>query len=52
MDNLKTHKPSALYETFSPKEAKRICDRFEFILLPSMANWLNMAAIELNVLMD
>ena len=31
MDNLNTHKPSALYETFSPQEAKRIWDRFEFI---------------------
>ena len=31
MDNLNTHKPSALYETFTPVEAKRIWDRFEFI---------------------
>jgi len=51
MDNLNTHKPSALYETFPPKEAKRIWDRFEFIYTPKHGSWLNMAEIELNVLM-
>ena len=50
MDNLNTHKPSALYETFSPEEAKRIWDRFEFIYTPKHGSWLNMAEIELNVL--
>lgn len=34
MDNLKTHDPSSLYETFAPEEAKRIWDRFEFIYIP------------------
>ena len=51
MDNLATHKPAALYETFSPQEAKRIWDRFEFIYTPKHGSWLNMAEIELNVLM-
>lgn len=51
MDNLNTHKPAALYETFSPEEAKRIWDRFEFIYTPKHGSWLNMAEIELNVLM-
>ena len=51
MDNLNTHKPSALYETFLPEEAKRIWDRFEFIYTPKHGSWLNMAEIELNVLM-
>lgn len=51
MDNLNTHKPSALYETFKPKEAKRIWDRFEFVYTPKHGSWLNMAEIELNVLM-
>lgn len=51
MDNLNTHKPSALYETFPPQEAKRIWDRFEFIYTPKHGSWLNMAEIELNVLM-
>ena len=50
MDNLNTHKPSALYETFLPEEAKRIRDRFEFIYTPKHGSWLNMAEIELNVL--
>ena len=34
MDNLSTHKASALYETFTPREAKRIWNRFEFIYTP------------------
>lgn len=51
MDNLNTHKASALYETFTPEEAKRIWDRFEFIYTPKHGSWLNMAEIELNVLM-
>ena len=51
MDNLATHKPAALYEAFPPEEAKRIRDRFEFIYTPKHGSWLNMAEIELNVLM-
>jgi len=51
MDNLPTHKAAALYETFQPKEAKRIWDRFEFIYTPKHGSWLNMAEIELRVLM-
>jgi hypothetical protein len=51
MDNLSTHKPSALYEAFVPEEAKRIWDRFEFVYTPKHGSWLNMAEIELNVLM-
>lgn len=50
MDNLNTHKPSSLYETFSPEEAKALWDRFEFIYTPKHGSWLNMAEIELNVL--
>ena len=51
MDNFNTHKPSALYEAFEPKEAKRLWDRFAFIYTPKHGGWLNMAEIELNVLM-
>jgi hypothetical protein len=51
MDNLATHKASSLYETFEPPEAKRIWDRFEFVYTPKHGSWLNMAEIELNVLM-
>jgi transposase len=51
MDNLSTHKAGALYDAFEPKEAKRIRDRFEFVYTPKHGSWLNMAEIELNVLM-
>ena len=51
MDNLATHKAAALYEAYPPEEAKRIWDRFDFIYTPKHGSWLNMAEIELNVLM-
>ncbi|MCX6317596.1 MAG: IS630 family transposase [Bacteroidetes bacterium] len=50
MDNLSTHNTSSLYETFEPKEAKRLADRFEFVYTPKHGSWLNMAEIELHVL--
>ncbi|MEO5643351.1 MAG: IS630 family transposase [Bacteroidia bacterium] len=50
MDNFKTHSPSAFYEVFEPKEAKRLWDRFEFVYTPKHGSWLNMAEIELHVL--
>ena len=50
MDNLNTHTPGSLYETFSPDKAKELWDRFEFIYTPKHGSWLNMAEIELNVL--
>jgi hypothetical protein len=50
MDNLNTHSPNSLYETFEPAEAKRLWDRFEFIYTPKHGSWLNMAEIELHVL--
>jgi hypothetical protein len=50
MDNLNTHKPGSLYETFEPDQAKAIWDRFEFVYTPKHGSWLNMAEIELNVL--
>lgn len=52
MDNFGTHKPSALYEAFKPEEAKRLWDRLEFIYTPKHGSWLNMAEIELQVLMS
>jgi len=51
MDNLETHKPGALYESFPAEKAKALWDRFEFIYTPKHGSWLNMAEIELNVLM-
>ena len=50
MDNFKTHASSAFYEIFTPEEAKKLRDRFEFIYTPKHGSWLNMAEIELNVL--
>jgi hypothetical protein len=51
MDNYDTHKPGSLYETFPAEKAKAIWDRFEFVFTPKHGSWLNMAEIELNVLM-
>jgi hypothetical protein len=51
MDNLATQKAAALYEVYPPQEAKWIWDRFEFVYTPKHGSWLNMAEIELNVLM-
>lgn len=50
MDNLNTHKPGSLYETFAPVKAKKLWDRFNFLYTPKHGSWLNMAEIELNVL--
>ena len=50
MDNLNTHGPGSLYETFEPDVAKALWDRFEFVYTPKHGSWLNMAEIELNVL--
>jgi len=50
MDNLNTHKPGSFYEVFPPEKAKAIWDRFEFVYTPKHGSWLNMAEIELNVL--
>ena len=43
MDNLETHKAGSLYESFPPKKAKTLWDRFEFIYTPKHGSWLNMA---------
>jgi transposase len=50
LDNLSTHKPSALYETFEPCEARRILTRLEFHYTPKHASWLNMVEIEIGVM--
>jgi hypothetical protein len=49
LDNLNTHRPAALYETFPPQEARRILKRLEFHYTPKHGSWLNMAEIELSV---
>jgi hypothetical protein len=50
MDNLNTHSPSSLYETFDPKEARRLAHKLEIHYTPKHGSWLNMAEIELSVL--
>ena len=49
-DNLNTHNPAALYETFAPAKARGILDRLELHYTPKHGSWLNMAEIELSVL--
>ena len=49
-DNLNTHTPAALYETFPPAEARRILQRVEFHYTPKHGSWLNMAEIEIAIL--
>jgi transposase len=50
LDNLSTHTPAALYETFAPDEARRILRRLEFHYTPKHASWLNMVEIEIGVM--
>ena len=45
-DNLNTHRPASLYETFPAAEARRL----EFHYTPKHGSWLNMAEIEFSVL--
>ena len=49
LDNLNTHRPAALYETFPPEEAPRILKRLEFHYTPKHGSWLNMAELEFSV---
>ena len=50
MDNLNTHRPGALYEAFPPAQAKALWERFEFLFTPKHGSWLNVAEVELNVM--
>ncbi len=50
MDNLNTHKPSSLYKTFEPEEARRILRKLEIHYTPKHGSWLDIAEIELNVM--
>ncbi len=50
LDNLSTHSPGALYETFPAAEAHRLLRRLEFHYTPKHASWLNMVEIEIGVL--
>jgi transposase len=50
LDNLSTHRIAALYQAFSPDEARRIARRLELHHTPKHASWLNMVEIEIGVL--
>jgi hypothetical protein len=50
MDNLNTHTPAALYEAFTPADARRILRKLDLRYTPKHGSWLNMAEIEFAVL--
>jgi hypothetical protein len=50
LDNLNTHTPASLYETFAPAEARRLAEKLEIHYTPKHGSWLNMAEIELSVM--
>jgi hypothetical protein len=50
MDNLNTHMPAALYEAFTPAEARRILRMLDWRYTPKHGSWLNMAEMEFAVL--
>lgn len=49
-DNLNTHGPGALYETFPPERARSLLSWLEIHHTPKHGSWLNIAEIELSVL--
>jgi DDE superfamily endonuclease len=51
MDNLSTHNRQHYMKLLSQRKQNRIWDKFEFVYTPNHGSWLNMAEIELNVLM-
>jgi len=48
-DNLNTHGPASLYETFPAAEALRLKERIEWHYTPKHGSWLNMAEIEIGM---
>jgi hypothetical protein len=50
MDQLNTHTPASLYETFPPEEARRLAEKLEIHHTPKHGSWLDMAEIELSAL--
>jgi hypothetical protein len=43
-------KEASLYEAFPPEKARGLCERFEFHYTPKHGSWLNMAEIEIGLL--
>jgi len=52
MDNLNTHTIGSLYKTFPPEEARQLRNKLEIHYTPKHGSWLNMAEIEINVLVN
>ena len=50
VDRLDTHRPGVLYEAFDSVGAKAPPGRFEFVHTPRHGSWLNVAEVELNVM--
>jgi hypothetical protein len=50
LDNLNIHSLGSLYEAFDPAEAHRLARKLEFHFTPKHGSWLNMAELELSVL--
>ena len=51
MDNLNAHSIASLYEAFEPALARRLAQRLEIHHTPKHGSWLNIAEIELSVLL-
>ena len=52
MGNLNTHTMGSLYEAHPPEEARRLAERFEVHCTPKRGGWLDMAEVEVGVLMN
>jgi len=52
LDNLNTHTMGSLYKAFPPEEARMLRDKLEIHYTPKHGSWLNMAEIEINVLVN
>lgn len=50
VDNLNIHTPASFYEVFDAERARELSRRIEFCYTPVHGSWLNMAEIEISVL--
>jgi hypothetical protein len=50
LDNLSTHTPAALYQTFTPEGARELTRKLSFHSTPKHGSWLHMAECEFSVL--
>jgi hypothetical protein len=52
LDNLNTHAGGSLYQAFPPERARQLYQRLEIHYTPKHGSWLDMAEIELSILMS